>query len=190
MRTLILAALFSLLTTGVAMAEAGAVGLDFNNDSAEGRLSLVLTEDNYGKVLFNGRYLYNDDEDTNLGSTALSFYGDPGNIPGLTVGAGFIGYFGKSHKVYDTINVGLLGELEYMPAELAGVGFGAKLGYAPKVFSFRDSDGLLEYSGQVFYTVTPKIHVYINYQGIEGNAEVGSNIKIDRDLRFGLRAFF
>ena len=186
-RTLILSVLFMLLTAGVAMA--GSIGLDFNNDSAEGRVSFTLNEDEFGKVLFNGRYLYNSDEDTNLGSTAINFYGEPGNIPGMTFGAGFIGYFGKSHKS-DTLNVGLNGELEYMPAQLAGVGFGAKVGFAPKVFSFTDSEGLLEYSGQVFYAVTPKIHVYVNYQGIDGETDMNKDIKIDRDLRFGLRGFF
>ena len=187
-RTLILSILFMLLTSGVSMA--GSIGLDFNDDSAEGSVSFTLTEDEYGKVLFNGRYLYNSDEDTNLGSVDLSFYGEPGNIPGLTFGAGFIGYVGKSQKVYDTLNIGLKGEVEYMPAQLAGVGFGAKVAYAPKVFSFMDSDGLLEYSGQVFYAVTPKIHVYIDYQRIEGETDTNSDIKIDRDLRFGLRGFF
>ena len=63
-RTLILYVLFMLLTTGVAMA--GSIGLDFNNDSAEGRVSFTLNEDEFGKVLFNGRYLYNSDEDTNI----------------------------------------------------------------------------------------------------------------------------
>jgi hypothetical protein len=188
-RTVILTILFMFLTTGVAMAGNGSIGLDFNNDSAEGRVSFSLTEDEYGKVLFNGRYLYNSDEDTNLGSAAICFYGEPGNIPGLTIGAGFIGYVGKSHK-NDTLNIGLKGEIEYMPAQLAGIGFGAKVGYAPKVFSFRDSDGLIEYSSQVFYAVTPKIHVYLNYQHIDGDTDTNQSIKIDRDLRFGLRGFF
>ena len=186
-RTLILSVLLVLLTTSVAMA--GSLGLDFNNDSAEGSVSFTMNEDEYGKVLFNGRYLYNSAEDTNLGSTAINFYGKPGNIPGLTIGAGFIGYVGKSHKS-DTLNVGLKGEAEYMPAQLAGVGFGAKVAFAPKVFSFMDSEGLLEYSGQVFYAVTPKIHVYVVYQGIDGETDMNNDIKIDRDLRFGLRGFF
>jgi hypothetical protein len=190
MRTLFLVSVILLFTSTLALAEAGSVGLDFNNDSAQGYVSLSLVEDDYGKVHFNGRYLYNSDEDTNLGSGGLVFYGKPGNVPGLTVGAGFIGYYGKSQKVYDTLNVGLTGEVEYMPAELAGVGFGAKLAYSPKVFSFRDSDGLFEYSSQAFYAVTPKIHVFIQYQGIEGNRDVGSDIKLDRDLRVGLRGYF
>ncbi|MBE0502165.1 MAG: hypothetical protein IBX47_12080 [Desulfuromonadales bacterium] len=190
MRTLILIVLFTILTTGFALAEAGSVSLDFNDESAEGRVALSLSEDEYGKIFFNGRYLYNSDERTNLGSGALSFYGQPGNVPGLTVGAGFIGYIGKSNRVYETLNVGLIGEVEYVPAELAGVGFGATVAYAPKVFSFMDSDGLLECSSQAFYAITPKIHVYLKYQYIEGLSETAKDIQIDQALRFGLRAYF
>lgn len=188
MRSLILAIFILFVTTTVAMA--GAVGLDFNNDSAEARLSLPISQDEYGKVLFNGRYLYNSDEKTNLGSGAVAFYGEPGNIPGLTLGAGFIGYFGRTHKDYDNLNVGLVGEAEYMPAALSGFGVGARFAFAPKVFSFIDSEGLIEMSGRVFYAVTPKVHVYLNYQWIEGDYKNARNLKLDSDLRFGIRAFF
>lgn len=188
MRTLILAILLLLLTTGIAMA--GAFGLDFNNNSAEGRLSLPLNEDDYGTTLFNARYLYNSDKNTNLGSVAVAFYGEPGNLPGLTLGAGFVGYLGKTHKAYENLNVGLEGEAEYMPAALRGVGFGAKLGFAPKVFSFMDSEGLFEWSARVFYAVTPKIHVYVNYQQTEGDYKSKNNVTLDSDARFGIRAFF
>lgn len=188
MRTVILAVLILLATTSMAMA--GAAGLDFNNDSAEVRVSLPISEDEYGTVQFNGRFLYNGDEKTNLGSAALAFYGEPGNIPGLTIGAGFIGYIGKTHRTFDTLNVGLEGEAEYMPASLQGFGVGTKLAFAPKVFSFMDSEGLFEWSGRVFYAVTPKIHLYLNYQRITGDFETADNLKFDRDFRFGIRAFF
>ena len=188
MRTLILAVLILLSTTSIALA--GSAGLDFNNDSAEGRLSLPLSEDDYGTTLFNARFLYNSEERTNLGSVAVAFYGEPGNLPGLTLGAGFIGYFGRTQKMYDTLNVGLEGEAEYMPAALRGFGFGAQFAFAPKVFSFMDSDGLMEMSGRVFYAVTPKVHLYLNYQYIVGDFKNAKDVKLDRDLRFGIRAFF
>ena len=188
MRTFIVAMIFLLLTTSLAMA--GSFGLDFNNNSAEGRLSLPLNEDDYGTTLFNASYLYNSDKRTNLLTTAVGFYGEPGNIPGLTLGAGFIGYFGNTHKTYDNLNVGLEGEAEYMPAALKGVGFGARLGFAPKVFSFMDSEGLFEWSARVFYAVTPKIHLYVNYQRITGDYKSANNVTLDSDARFGIRAFF
>ena len=188
MLSMILAVLFLLLTTSFAMA--GAVGLDFNNDSAEARLSLPITTDEYGKTLSNSRYLYNGDYRTNLFSTAIAFYGEPGNIPGLTLGAGFVGYVGKTHKLYDTLNVGLEGEAEYMPPALRGFGLGARFAFAPKVFSFMDSTGLIEGSARVFYAVTPKVHVYINFQRIVGDFETAKDVKLDSDIRFGIRAFF
>lgn len=188
MRTLITALIFMLLATSYAVA--GDFGLDFNNDSAEGRLSFPLNEDDYGTTKINARYLYNSDFKTNLFSTSVGFYGEPGNLPGLTLGAGFIGYIGKTERTYENLNVGLEGEAEYMPAALRGVGFGAKLGFAPKVFSFMDSEGLLEWSARVFYAVTPKVHVYLNYQRTEGDYKTANNVTLDNDLRFGIRAFF
>ena len=41
--------------------------------------------------------------------------------------------------------------------------------FAPKVFSFIDSDGLIEGSGRIFYAVTPKVHIYVNYQRVVGD---------------------
>ena len=188
MRTIILAIVLLLLTTSLAMA--GTFGLDFNDNSAEGRLSMPLNEDDYGTTMINGRYLYNGDEQTNLGSVAIAFYGEPGNIPGLTLGAGFVGYIGKTHRAYENLNVALGGEAEYMPEALRGVGFGAKLAIAPKVFSFVDSEGLIEWSARIFYAVTPKVHLYLNYQRIEGDYKSVNNVTLDSDLRFGIRAFF
>ena len=68
-------------------ANATMMALDFNDDSAEVRFDAVLTGDDYGRSIHGGRYLYNDDEESEMIGVELKFTGDPGAIPGLEVGA-------------------------------------------------------------------------------------------------------
>jgi opacity protein-like surface antigen len=188
MRTLVLVLMLILLT--FSMANAASVRLDFNNDSAEGAFAAPLADDDLGKVILGGRFLYNDDEDTRLGTINLDFVGEPGNVPGLLIGAGFFVDYGKTHKSFDTMNIGLGVQAQYAPVEMQGVGLGAHFALAPKVFSFRDSEGLYEAGAKVFYTITPKVQIYLGYQYIRGKFDNGPKQTFDRDLRLGIEAFF
>ena len=62
--------------------------LSFNDTSAQAQLAFPLRSDDYGTMQLEGRALYNDQEDTRLGSAGLVFVGEPGNIPGLSLGVG------------------------------------------------------------------------------------------------------
>ena len=182
--------LFCLVFTPM-LANATMVALDFNDDSAEFRLDVPLSGDNYGRAIAGGRFLYNDDEDTEMLGFELKFMGDPGAVPGLEVGAGFIGYFGESHEVYDFVNVGVGLMADYSPATLQGLGFSTRLVYAPSIFSWEDSDGLFEYNVRVGYAITPKAKVYVGYQSIEGEVDgFNQDVDIDEDARFGLQVHF
>jgi len=188
LRQLVLTLTLTLLTLGTA--GAASLRLDFNNDSAEAGFAAPLADDDLGQVKLGGRFLYNDDERTRLGILSLDFIGEPGNVPGLTLGAGFFGSYGETHKYLDTLNVGIGVQAQYAPAELQGLGFAAHYALAPKVFSFRDSEGLYEWNGKVFYSITPKVQVYLTYQQMRGKFEYVRKQYFDRDLRLGIEAFF
>lgn len=172
-------------------AQATTLALDFNDDSAEVRFDVLLTGDDYGKSIFGGRYLYNDDEETEMIGVELKFVGDPGAVPGLEVGAGFIGYIGESHDVFDYSNVGVALMADYSPATMQGLGFSGRLVYSPDIFSWQDSDGMFEYNLRVSYAITPKVRVYIGYQDIEAEVDgFRQDVDIDEDARVGLQVRF
>jgi hypothetical protein len=172
-------------------AQATTMALDFNDDSAEVRFDMKLTGDDYGQSIVGGRYLYNDDEETEMISAELKFVGDPGAVPGLEVGAGFIGYIGESHNSFDFSNVGVGLMADFAPGNLQGLGFSGRLVYSPDIFSWQDSDGMFEYNIRVSYAITPKVKVYVGHQGIEADVD-GSNLEvdIDDDTRVGLQVKF
>ena len=172
-------------------AQATTLALDFNDDSAEVRFDMRLTGDDYGRSIFGGRYLYNDDEESKMIGVELKFVGDPGAVPGLEVGAGFIGYIGESYDVYDFSNVGVGLMADYSPGTLQGLGFSGRLVYSPDIFSWQDSDGLFEYNLRVNYAITPKVKVYVGYQSIESEVDgTGIDVDIDEDARVGLQVSF
>jgi len=180
-----------LLLLIVSTAGAASLRLEFNDESAEAGFSAPLADDNLGKVVLGGRFIYNEDENTTrLGTLSLDFTGETGNVPGLTFGAGFFGSYGKTHQIFNTLNVGLGAMARYAPAELQGLGFSGHVALAPKIFSFKDSEGIYEWNAKVFYSLTPKVQIYGGYQFMRGRFENGSKLYFDRDFRAGLEAFF
>ena len=150
-------------------ANAGTAALEFNDESAE----------------------INDDEETEMASVEFKVVGDPGSVPGLEVGAGFVGYVGESHDVYDFNNVGIALMADYAPPTLQGLGFSVRASYAPDIFSWQDSDGLFEFNTRVYYALTPKVKVYAGYQSIEGEIDgFNQDVDIDKETRVGLMLVF
>ena len=172
-------------------AQATKLALDFNNESAEFRLDVPLTSDEYGRSVLGGRYLYNEDENTDMGTVEFKFFGDPGAIPGLEVGAGFIGYIGETQDFFDFNNIGVGLMADYSPGRLQGLGFSARVVYSPDIFSWQDSDGLFEFNTRVSYAITPRVKVYAGYQRIELEIDgLNQDIDVDDDARVGLQVQF
>ncbi len=174
-----------------ATASADTVDIGFNDESFQLVYEKGLSQDDYGTTLFNGRFLYNGDEETKLGSLGLDFVGRPGNIAGLGLGAGAKVYVGKTDPDIDFINlgIGLLGD--YVFPQLQGLGISARLTYAPKVFSFRDSERLLESEVRLTYAVLPKVRLYLGYQHIRLDVEDRrGHSTIDDSIRIGFVGSF
>ncbi|MDO3378461.1 YfaZ family protein [Geoalkalibacter halelectricus] len=170
---------------------ADSIDIGFNDESFQLTYERPLTRDDYGTALANGRFLYNGDEKTTLGSIGADFVGEPGNVPGLGLGVGTKFYAGSTDRSTDFINlaIGLRGE--YAPPQFWGLGVAGRLYYAPKVFSFRDSERLLESELRLTYAVLPKVKVYVGYQNIRLKEDRrNENWTIDDALRVGFVGYF
>lgn len=174
-------------------AMASSVFINFNDESAQAGGDMTLSQDDYGSAAFNGRFLYNDDRDVKLGSAGLKFVGEPGNVPGLELGVGIQAYVGEAGEVNDwdigAVGVGAL--FGFAPPALGGIGFEGRLYYAPKIFSFLDTDGLTEAAFNVGYAITPHIRLLAEYQNIRAKVEdVSGRHRVDEEIRLGFAAKF
>ncbi len=170
---------------------ADSIDIGFSDESFQLVYEHPVAQDSYGTTLVNGRFLYNGDQETTLGSLGLDFVGKPGNLPGLDVGIGAKFYAGSTDPSTDFLNlaIGLRGD--YILPRLQGLGIAGRLYYAPKVFSFRDSERLLESEVRLTYAVLPKVKLYVGYQNIRLEDENFNNKRtIDDTLRIGFVGSF
>lgn len=180
--------LFCLVTS---MAAADSVDIGLSDKSFQIGYEHSINRDDYGSSVVNGRFLYDGDKETTLGSLGLDFVGKPGNVSGLDLGVGTKLYAGSTDHDTDFINlaVGLRGS--YIFPQLQGLGIAGYFYYAPEVFSFWDSEGLLESGVRLTYAVLPKATVYIGYQNINLDIEDRSSSRtIDEAVRIGFVAHF
>lgn len=100
------------------------------------------------------------------------YYGDAGNAPGQTqadIGALTIG-----------------GELLYFPKHMNGIGFGAFVYVAPKIVSFMDADGFIEYGARAEYEITKQASFYVGYANAEANLKNGGDVEIEQGFFIGI----
>lgn len=171
-------------------ASAGVLDFGFNDYSAQIRYEHPISEDDYGRSHLGARLLYNDDEETTLGSLGFDFAGVPGNVPGLEVGVGAHGYGGRTDDDQDLAALGIAGRVRYAPPTLGGVGVTVRGAYAPKIFSFADSERLVETAVRLHYAVTPKIRLHLEYQNVGAKFEDRGSWTIDEGVRLGFEARF
>ncbi|WP_305045203.1 YfaZ family outer membrane protein [Geoalkalibacter sp.] len=173
------------------LAAADSIDIGFNDESFQLTYERPLTRDDYGSTLANARFLYNGDESTTLGSLGLDFVGMPGNAPGLELGVGTKAYAGSADHSTDFINLALGLRGAYAPPQLWGLGLAGRLYYAPKIFSFRDSERLLESEVRLTYAVLPKVKLYVGYQNLRLKEDRRKeNWTIDDALRIGFVGSF
>nr|NIS40831.1 hypothetical protein [Desulfuromonadales bacterium] len=167
--------------------------INFNDDSAQTQVDLTLGRDEYGRSDFNGRFLYNDEDETRLGSAGVRFLGHPGNAPGLELGVGAQVYAGEAGEVnsVDIGGVGVGGLFNFAPPHLGGLGIDARVVYVPKVFSFFDTERLVESALRIGFAITPRIRIHAEYQNMRIKVEdFGDTHTIDEEVRFGFTGRF
>lgn len=191
MKRIVLFTLFcSLAATGV-----GATSLEvgLNDFSVQAQYAQTVTEDEYGTSQLGARFLYNDHEETTLGSAGFDFLGKPGNVPGLNVGAGALLYGGRTGDgpiECDLFVLGIVARADYHPPMLNGLGFGGKFAFGPSILSFADAERLYEWALRIDYSITPKIRVFAEYQDIRTEFENVGSWHIDEGVRGGFEARF
>ena len=169
---------------------AGTFDVGLNDSSVQLRTGIVLTEDDYGKTLFDARVLHNDHEETTLGSAGVDFAGEPGNVPGLLMGLGVKGYYGEADQDRKFSALGIGGLLNYYPPALGGFGLSGRLVYAPEISTAEDADRLFESSVALSYALTAKIRLTCEYQVVRVDWEKGSHWTVDEGFRLGFQAKF
>lgn len=184
--------LLSLLTIFISTsAIAGSVDIGLNDDSFQVGLEQSLSTDNYGDAVGNARFLYNGDEETKMGSIGIDFVGRPGNLAGLSVGAGPKLYMGKTAHDVEFINLGIGLRADYTLPQLQGLGVSAGLYYAPKILSGQDSDKLLDFQVRLTYTIIPKVKLFLGYQNIQLDVDGSHGTwTIDDGIRAGFVGSF
>jgi hypothetical protein len=188
-KRLLMVTIFSLFAASITAAATVNVGLSDNSFQIGYEQSV--NRDEYGTVMANGRFLYNDDKDAKLGSVGLDFVGVPGNVPGLSLGVGPRFYIGNVDSGTDFTNLAVGLRSSYVLPQLQGLGVSGHCYYAPKVFSFQDSEHLLETGVRLTYAILPKATIYIGYQNIDlGVEHKSSNQTIDSSVRIGFVGSF
>jgi len=169
-------------------------GADFslllNNDSAQGVLNIDLDNNDYGESFAGFRLLYNDDKETLLGTVSGGVSGEPGNIPGVKIGAQVLANLGSSADDRNLLAIGLGLMGSYQPPQLQGIGVYARAQYAPKLLCFIDSEGMLEVAVGLNYTITPKATISLEYQNTKVDFENTGDRDIDNALRAGILFHF
>lgn len=171
-------------------AQATSLDIGFNDNSAQVGLSTPIHQDYLGSSQVNGRFLYNNDKDTRLGSAGFDFIGEPGNVPGLGAGVGARVYGGKGNDTEDILTLGVGGRVSYAPPNLNGLGVSGRLIYSPRIFSFLDVHRMLEAGARVFYAITPKVRINLDYQNIQADYKHRDDVSVDEGLRIGFEAHF
>ena len=185
-KTALLTLIFGLFAIS---AQANSLEIGFNDFSFQLRYDHVISDDGYGRSLVDTRLLYNDNKDTLLGSMGFDFVGQPGNVPGLELGAGARIYAGGSANDTELLALGVGGITSYAPPFLRGFGLSGELFYCPQIFSFLDADRMLEFEFRTFFAITPKIKVFLGFQNIDTDFDRGDR-DIDRAIRGGFDARF
>ncbi|MEJ2690746.1 MAG: YfaZ family outer membrane protein [Deltaproteobacteria bacterium] len=192
MRKLI-AALFLVALGAVQAQAAGTIDLDLNDESVQARFTVPLVLYDQGSSEFNGRVLYNDDEDLTLGSMGLDFLGQPAQVPGLTLGVGAEVLGGEKEdpvKDQNFLSLAAGARLSYNPPVLSALGFHAHIFYAPKVLSFLDTNRVRETAVRVSYTIIPQADIFLEYQNVHMDFEDIGDHTVDDELRIGFLGRF
>jgi hypothetical protein len=182
-----------ILLSGSALAVDNSIELTFNDDSAQARLNTIINQDAYGTSLLDFRGLYNDDDDQSawMASAGFNFVGEPGTVPGLELGIVADVKTGDTDRQNSDFGaVGLGGLVRYYPPALGGFGFGGRVVYSPKIFTFLEAERLFEISTRAGFMITPKIGVHVEFQKVNVEFEGGGDYDLDEDLRIGFNARF
>lgn len=163
--------------------------LGFNDESAQVSLTQEISPDDFNSSAVSAVFLRNTEEDTTIGSVGFNAATEIGAADGLTIGAGFKGYFGKRDD--DDIASAALGlSMEFVPPALEGLGLSADIYYSPKIFTGMDADRLLERNIRLFYRMQERYDIFVSYTNIEVDIKDSARKTFDQSVRVGMSISF
>jgi len=174
-------------TTG--LARAGWFELALDNDAVMVSGGTHHGSDPQGRFAIGGRGLYNNEHDTKLGAFVARLDAEPGGVSGLSFGIGTDVMLGTSEDG-DIGAVAIGVESAYAPPSWRGAFVGARLAYAPGIFSWSDTDGLLEWSVRGGYRITPKIDVFAEYRRLRADFSGVGRRDLDDGAKVGFSGRF
>lgn len=169
---------------------AGSFSFDFNDHSTQLGFAQKLNTQQYGDAVIKGRYLYNEESDTNLAGIAAGVIGAPGNVSGLSFGIDVALNGGRTSDDQDLLAVGLGMLAAYNPPALSGFGVDAHLVYSPEIFTFMDTDDYFEWGFGASYLVLPNARITLAFQNIQVEIKNRGNRDLDETVRFGIKFEF
>lgn len=192
MRLTRLIAVLFVLAASTGLARAGWFELGLSNDSALASGGTHLGSDPQGRLALGGRGLYNGDTDTHLGAFIVRFDAESEGVPGLSFGVGVDVMLGQSGKDDDrTVGAAAVGVVtELAPAAWRGAFVGARLAYAPGVFSWSDTEDLLEWSVRGGYRITPRVEIFGEYRRLEVDFDDLGRRDLDDTVKVGFGGTF
>jgi hypothetical protein len=187
LRSLLVA--FALVSFGQGAARAQMVSLALNDNAFDAWGGFYLGRDDASRVLLGGRYLYADDEDTKYPAFLVAFAGRPDAMEEVSFHLGVQGVFAEASNLdVEAIAVGGFGE--WVPKNWKGVYLGARLFYAPEVFSFDDTEGIFEYAARGGYVINEKFQAFLEYSEIEAEIAVLGDVSVDDGVKIGFEFGF
>jgi hypothetical protein len=186
-RNVILVTCIAFCATG--LAHAGWFELGLNNDAVMVSGGTHHGNDPQGRFALGGRGLYSNEHGTKLGAFSARFDAEASGVSGLSFGVGTDVMLGKSDDGdIGAVAIGVEGA--FAPAAWRGAFFGARVAYAPGIFSWSDTDSLLEWSVRGGYRVSSKIDIFAEYRRLEadfsdlGRRDLDDSVKVGFGGRF------
>ncbi len=171
------------------LVHADAVNVELSSKSARLMYASELYGSQYGPIdmEFSG---YFDENDNSMLTVGLLVRNDALDSP-LVVSIGTRLYYadtgskaGQTKASVGALTIG--GELLYFPNDFRGFGFGAYLFIAPRIVTFMDADGFMEYGLRGEYEITKQSSIYLGYSKTKINLKNNLTTEIDQGFFVGI----
>ena len=187
MRLCRILACFMLVSSNVVLADT--FDINMNDTSVQLRYGASMGHDTLGRSELHLGYLYANDKNSflDLGFQVKDELGT--NAPGVTVGFGLKGLYGKGDG-YSASAMAIGGLLRYTPFSDTRFGIGGLVYLSPNIVTFGDADRFIETGVSLDYEVIPQAVIYLGYRKIEFKLKPGPNAVLNEGAHIGLTMSF
>ena len=178
-----------ILTPAASPSHAGWFELGLRSDAVQASAGRHLGSDPQGRFAIGGRGLWNDNHDTKLGAFVARFEAERTSVQGLEFAIGVDVFLGKGENL--DVGAAAIGiQASMAPPAWRGGFVGARVAYAPGIFTWSDTERLFEGSVRAGWRATPRIAVFVEYQKIRADFDGAGNRDLDDTLKAGFGGRF